>query len=150
MNPALKLSPNHNARKHDIRLIVLHADAAPTEASCLSWVQSSQSKVSYHILIGRDGTIYRCVPDGRRAWHAGKAEWEGEKDVNGISLGLAFSNMNDGTERLTDAQKTAAKQVIAAWRRLYGPLAVTTHAKVSPGRKTDPELVPGFALADYV
>jgi len=26
---------------------------------------------------------------------------------------------------------------------------VTTHARVAPGRKNDPEHVPGFVLADY-
>lgn len=150
MNPVLKMSPNHNVRRHKISLVVLHADAAPTESSCLSWLQSRESKVSYHVLIGRDGVIYRCVPDDRRAWHAGQAVWKGEKDVNSISLGLAFSNLNDGKEPLTDAQKSAAKNIIAAWRKIHGPLDVTTHAVVSPGRKSDPEKVPGFVLADYV
>ena len=150
MRPVVeRLSPNHNTRTHDIRLIVMHADAAPTEASCLSWIRSSVSKVSYHYLVGRDGTVYRCVPDGRRAWHAGKAVWQGEKDVNGISLGLCFSNRNDGKEPLTAAQQVAMRELVDELQAKYGPLDVTTHAKVSPGRKTDPEQVPGFRLEDY-
>lgn len=143
-------SPNHNSRgAHKIRLIVLHADASPNEKGCLSWLQSSESKVSYHVLIGRDGTVYRCVADDRRAWHAGKAVWQGEKDVNGISLGLSFSNRNDGIEALTMKQIKAAQAVIKDWQKNYGPMPVTTHAQVSPGRKNDPEKVPGFSLADY-
>ncbi len=152
MRPVVeRLSPNHNSRgRHDIEVVVLHADAAPTERSCLSWVQSAESKVSYHYLVGRDGTIYRLVPDGRRAWHAGKAVWQGEKDVNGISVGCAFSNRNDGKEPLTAAQVTAMQELVASLQDKYGPLDVTTHAQVSPGRKDDPERVPGFQLTDYL
>lgn len=143
-------SPNHSDRKgHKVELIVLHADAAPTEKSCLSWVQSSESKVSYHALVGRDGRVYTIVPYDRMAWHAGKSEWQGRKGANLFSVGLCFSNKNDGKEPLTAAQKTAMQALIAAVRGKYGTLPVTTHAKVSPGRKTDPEHVPGFALQDY-
>ena len=143
-------SPNHNDRRGQaVKVIVLHADAAPTEKSCLSWVQSSESKVSYHALVGRDGKVYTMVPYDRRAWHAGKAEWNGVKDVNGVSIGLCFSNKNDGKEPLTDAQRKAMRSLIADIRRKYGHLSVTTHAKVSPGRKNDPEQVPGFDLKDY-
>lgn len=143
-------SPNHSDRKgHKVELIVLHADAAPTEKSCLSWVQSSESRVSYHALVGRDGKVYTIVPYDRMAWHVGKSEWNGRKGANLFSIGLSFSNRNDGIEPLTDAQRRAMKVLIADVRRKYGHLPVTTHAQVSPGRKTDPENVPGFALQDY-
>ena len=143
-------SPNHNVRgSKSVKLIVLHADASPNEKGCLSWIQSSESKVSYHVLIGRDGTVYTCVPYDRRAWHAGKSEWHGEKDVNGISIGVSFSNRNDGKEPLTEQQKAAAKRVIAEIRTKYGALPVTTHAQIAPGRKNDPEQVPGFRLEEY-
>ena len=144
-------SPNHNVRgSKSVKLIVLHADASPNEKGCLSWIQSSESKVSYHVLIGRDGAVYTCVPYDRRAWHAGKSEWHGEKDVNGISIGVSFSNRNDGKEPLTEPQKAAAKRVIAEIRAKYGAIPVTTHAKIAPGRKNDPEQVPGFSLTEYV
>lgn len=143
-------SPNHNDRRGQaVQVIVLHADASPHERGCLAWLQSSESKVSYHALVGRDGRVYTVVPYDRRAWHAGKAEWQGHKDVNGVSVGLCFSNRNDGKEPLTAAQQTAMKALIATVRQKYGPIPVTTHARVSPGRKTDPEHVPNFALADY-
>ncbi len=143
-------SPNHNTRgAQTVKVIVLHADASPNEKGCLSWLQSSESKVSYHALVGRDGKVYTVVPYDRRAWHAGKSEWNGHKDVNGVSVGLCFSNKNDGKEPLTDAQKAAMKTLIADVRRKYGHIPVTTHAKVSPGRKNDPDHVPGFVLKDY-
>lgn len=143
-------SPHHNARTSPIRLIVLHADASASEAGTLAWFQDPASKVSYHVLIGRHGGIYRIVPESRRAWHAGKSSWPGIADVNGASLGLSFANRHDGTEALTPLQVASAQSVIGEWRAKYPTIeAVTTHAAVAPGRKTDPLKVVGFNLEDY-
>ena len=147
-----RLSPNHNARGAPIRVIVMHNDASPKEDATLSWVQSPKSKVSYHVLIGRDGTCYRLVPDDRRAWAVGVSMWRGVKDVNSISLNVAFSNRNDHHEPLTDAQCLAAKEVIAAWRSTWPAIEeVTTHAVVARpvGRKHDPEAAPNFRIEDF-
>ncbi len=153
-------SPNHNARSHPIRCIVLHADGSPKESATLDWVSRPESKVAYHVLIARDGTCYRIVPDERRAWGVGYAAWRGVKDVNSVSLSLAFSNRDDGKERLTDAQIAAAKPIIAAWRAKWAIEEVTTHKIVSrfqdgrelhdgQRRKNDPEMAPNFVLSDY-
>lgn len=145
-------SPNHNGRSAPIRCVVLHNDASPQEAATLSWTSSPKSQVSYHVLIGRDGTCYRLVPDERRAWAVGVSMWRGVKDVNSISLSLAFSNRNDGKEPLTLEQRTAAKQVIADWRARWAIEEVTTHKIVARpiGRKHDPEAAPNFSLAEFV
>jgi N-acetyl-anhydromuramyl-L-alanine amidase AmpD len=145
-------SPNQNARSHPVRLIVLHNDASPKESATISWTRTPESKVSYHVLIGRDGTPYRLVPDERRAWAVGVSLWQGVKDVNGISLNLAFSNRNDGKEPLTEAQLAAAKSVIADWRSRWPIEAVTTHKLVARpiGRKHDPEAAPNFRLQDFL
>lgn len=151
----LALSPHHGPRMKDrpIRLIVLHADASPSEAGTLSWFQNPLSKVSYHVLVGRDGTAYRVVPDDRVAWHAGVSKHPAcanPKSVNTESLGLSFANRHDGHEPLTPAQRATAKRVIADWRAAWPTIvAVTTHAAVAPGRKTDPEGIPNFDLADF-
>jgi N-acetylmuramoyl-L-alanine amidase len=143
-------SPHHNARKGPIRLVVLHADASPSEKGTLSWLTDPASKVSYHVLIGRHGGIYRLVPESRRAWHAGVSAWPGIADVNGASLGLSFANRHDGTEALTPLQMASAQSVIAEWRAKYPTIeAVTTHAAVAPGRKSDPLKAVGFRLEDF-
>lgn len=144
-------SPNHNARSHPIRAVVLHCDASPRESATLSWTSTPKSKVSYHVLVGRDGTCYRLVDDKRRAWAVGKSAWRGVKDVNGVSLNLAFSNRNDGNELLTPPQVVSAKRVIAEWKAKWLIEDVTTHAIVARpiGRKNDPEAAPNFVLGDY-
>ena len=138
-----KPSPHHSPRtSRPIRCIVLHADAGSSEHSTLAWLADPSSDVSYHVLIGRRGTAYRCVDDERAAWHAGKAEYQGESKVNSISLGIAFANRNDGEEPYTAEQLDAARVIVADWCRRYGlhPAAITTHAVVArpAGRKTDP------------
>ena len=145
------LTPNHSARKGRIQLIVLHCDASPRESSTIDWLCNPVSKASYHALIHRDGWVTRLVPDERKAWHAGKAEWNGHTDVNDLSLGLSFSNRNDGQERLTDAQLDIAQAVVQYWRSRYDIAAVVTHTMVARpvGRKNDPERAPNFRLEDY-
>lgn len=144
-------SPNNSARSHPIRLCVLHCDASPRESATLSWCANPKSKVSYHVLVGRDGTCYRLVDDTRRAWAVGVSAWRGVTDVNGVSLSLAFSNRNDGKELLTPAQVISAKEVVANWRQKWLIEDVTTHAVVARpiGRKSDPEKAPNFRIEDY-
>lgn len=141
--------PHHNSRGPlKVQVIVLHADASPNESGTISWLMHPTSKVSYHTLIGRAGTIYRCVPPSRRAWACGVSRWEKQAEVNGISLSLSWANKNDGKEPLTVAQLEAAQLVLAEWRAVYGTLPVTTHALIAPGRKTDPN-APNFRLEDF-
>ncbi len=78
------------------------------------------------------------------------SEWNDIKNINGISLGLAFVNPNDGVIPLTPQQIAIAKGVIQYWRQNYPIEAITTHAAVARpvGRKTDPN-APNFRLTDY-
>ncbi len=108
-------SPNHSARPNEARprVIVLHATGPGALRGILDWIKTSGSKVSYHGLIASDGTYYSVVSPERAAWHAGVSEWGGVKNINGISLGLAFVNPNDGVTPLLSrriAMFTAAKE----------------------------------------
>ena len=86
----------------------------------------------------------------RRAWHAGVAEWKGQKDVNAVSLGLSFSNRHDQTEMLTASQIATAKDVIREWKRRIPTLTdVVTHAMIAPERKMDPNHCPNYFHADF-
>lgn len=167
MTEVLRLSPNQDARAHAIRVIVIHADASPNEQGTLGWLENPKSKVSYHVLIGRTGTKYRCVPDERRAWAVGYSAWRGARNINGIALSVAFANRNDGKEPLTPAQIASAREVIAGWKEDWLIEDVTTHRIVSrwkdgkelrlnphtgkmERRKHDPESAPNFRLQDFL
>jgi N-acetylmuramoyl-L-alanine amidase len=148
---ATRLSPNHSSRRGaTIRWIVLHADASPSERATLDWICSPQSAVSYHLLVHRDGTVTRCVPDDRAAWACGKSAWQGVQGLNRHSLSIAFANKHDGKERLTDAQIDTAMQLVAACKARHPTVEdVLTHAMIAPGRKSDPDNTPNFYRHDY-
>ena len=143
-----KSSPNQGARPLGtiVDTIVLHADASPTADASVSWIVSPKSQVSYHVLVDREGTVYTFVPIQRRAWHAGVSSFQGRPNCNDYSIGLAFANKNDGVEPYTDAQYAVGAALCASYMRLHRAITldrITTHAIVSPGRKTDPK---GFDL----
>ena len=48
--------------------------------------------VSAHYIVLEDGRIMQCVPEAKRAWHAGVASWAGEDDINSCSIGIEIVN----------------------------------------------------------
>jgi N-acetylmuramoyl-L-alanine amidase len=136
-----RASPNYNERPNggEISAIVIHADAGSTEEGTLSWVEKEESQVSYHYLVGRDGTVYQCVDDVDRAWHAGISSFAGVEDVNDYSIGVAFANDQRGEEFTPDQMLKGARLVANLCKKHGIPLdRITTHAAISPGRKHDP------------
>ena len=143
-------SPHHSPRgSARIRWVVLHADVSPAETATTAWICNPDSKVSYHGLIHRDGSLTRYVRDERAAWACGKSWWRDVKWLNRWTLNLAFANRHDGKEPLTRAQIDRAQRILDAWRSRYPVEAVLTHAMIAPGRKSDPDRIPNFRLTDY-
>lgn len=151
-------SPNHTARTKPVTAIVLHA--SPGETATLSWIAKSKadldalwhatpeakrpkvkySPVSYHVVIGRDGTVYVAVNPDRRAWHAGTSSFKGRANCNDYSVGVCLINKQDGKEAYPEAQIASAVDVCVHLARHYSvpPAHIPSHAEVSPGRKVDP------------
>lgn len=140
-----KPSPNQNARPAGVFVdcVVLHADASPTVSSSISWLQSPTSKVSYHYLIGRTGSVYQFVPESRRAWHAGVSEFDGRPNCNDYSIGVSFGNLCDGREPYEPTAIEAGVQLVQEIMARHPRITVgriVTHEAVArpPGRKHDP------------
>ncbi|HAO86958.1 MAG TPA: 1,6-anhydro-N-acetylmuramyl-L-alanine amidase AmpD, partial [Gammaproteobacteria bacterium] len=53
-------------------------------------------QVSAHLLIKRDGSIIQFVPFDKRAWHAGKSNFNGQDNCNDFSIGIEL----EGTDNL--------------------------------------------------
>lgn len=137
-------SPHQSSRKgSEIKLIVVHADASPSEGSTINWMRHPDSQVSYHYLVGRDGRLYQLVDDNRKAWHAGVSDWTAEclvgNSVNPTSIGVAFSNDGKG-EEYTDTQYKVGGELLYELMLRYGiPLhRIRGHNEVAPERKSDP------------
>lgn len=150
---AWRPSPNHTPRHATVTAIVLHADAASRIESSLDWVRRAESKVSYHVMIGRNGSTFCVVHPDRTAWHAGESMFAGERLVNRFSVGVCLSNRNDG-EPYPITQLGAAADVCALLCGHYDiPVTrITTHAAIATpaGRKTDPVGLDLAAFRDMV
>jgi N-acetyl-anhydromuramyl-L-alanine amidase AmpD len=144
-------SPNWNARPSGVRIdcIVLHCTADTNTKASVNWCQSPKSKVSYHQIIDRDGTVYSLVDLHKRAWHAGVSSFNGRGDCNDYAIGISFGNNNAG-EVYPEVQLAVGAAVVAGCMKGFPEITldrITTHAAVAPGRKTDP--APPFDLAAF-
>lgn len=103
------------------------------------------------MVIDRDGTIYRVVPDDRVAWHAGKSTLHAQPNVNGFSLGVELVDADDGVnDPYPEAQLNAAAEWCGiACARYRIPLnRIVGHRDIAPGRKVDPGS--DFAWSDFL
>ena len=138
-------SPNLDERKdgRPPNLILLHYTGMQSGEEALARLTTAVSKVSSHYVVFEDGRIVQCVPEDKRAWHAGESSWAGESDVNSQSIGIEIVNpghefgYRDFPLRQTAAVISLCKSIIT--RR--GPISaerILGHSDVAPSRKQDP------------
>lgn len=95
-----------------------------------------QLKVSAHFFIRRDGELMQFVPCTLRAWHAGASQWQGRERCNDFSIGIELEGCDE--EPFEEVQYQVLQRLLVALRAAYPLAAVTGHADIAPGRKTDP------------
>ena len=66
--------------------------ACRTPTAALKQLCRPGTDVSAHYVVLENGHIVQCVPEARRAWHAGQAFWAGETDINSCSIGIEIAN----------------------------------------------------------
>ena len=139
-----RASPNHGPRPGDgtVDMLILHYTGMRSAPEALDRLCSAEAKVSAHYLIDEDGTVWRLVPEERRAWHAGVACWAGRRDINGASIGIELVNPGHefGYRPFPEPQMAALEELgheILA-RHPIPPRLVLGHSDVAPQRKTDP------------
>lgn len=71
MNIVYKPSPNFSKRNLKPELIVVHIMAGSLQGTD-SWFASTESQVSAHYGIGKNGEIHQYVKEEDKAWHAGR------------------------------------------------------------------------------
>ncbi len=135
-------------------MLVLHYTGMRSAEEALDRLCDPEAKVSAHYTIDEAGTVYRHVPENRRAWHAGVSFWAGENNVNGRSIGIELVNPGHefGYTPFPDMQIAA---LIALSHDIFKRHAIPArhvlgHSDVAPDRKTDPgELLPWRRLAEH-
>lgn len=148
-------SPNFDERKGaPPDILLLHYTGMKTGEAALTRLTSAESKVSSHYVVFEEGRIVQCVPEDKRAWHAGKSSWAGETDINSRSIGIEIVNPGhefgyaDFPLRQIAAVISLAKSILKRHPAIV-PERVLAHSDVAPSRKQDPgEKFPWDLLAD--
>lgn len=128
----------HKARKAPCTTLVLHATAGGSATGAIATLR--QRGLSYHFIVPKTGDPIKCAPLSKVAYHAGASWGPDGLFVNRYSIGVSFVNLNDGEDPYTPWQTEVALWIAQQCKVMYpGIKWVTTHAIISPGRKTDPK-----------
>jgi len=148
---------NYNERPTaDINMLVVHNISLPPEQFGGSYIEDffcnqldctlhpyfetiKDLQVSAHLLIKRDGSVVQFVPFNKRAWHAGRSEFEGQVECNDFSIGIEL----EGSDHINydKRQYEVLAQVTELLLETYpamNPERIVGHSDIAPGRKTDP------------
>ena len=135
-------SPNFNDRRAAPDMVVLHYTGMVDGPVALARLRDPRAQVSAHYLVEEDGQVFALVDEDRRAWHAGVSFWQGERDINGCSIGIEIVNPGHefGYRDFPDAQVLAVIEMLDDIRsRWTVPNArILGHSDVAPERKQDP------------
>lgn len=137
-------SPNHDPRPEGaaVEVLVLHYTGMRSGRDALERLCDPAATVSSHYLVEEDGTVFRLVPEERRARHAGVSHWRGQTALNATSIGIEI--VNPGHE--WGYRDFPALQMGAVAELCLGLLArhpiparnVVAHSDIAPDRKQDP------------
>ncbi len=134
-------------------MIVLHYTGMPDVEGAIAQLCTAGTDVSAHYIVLEDGRIVQCVPEAKRAWHAGVSSWAGEEDINSCSIGIEIVNRGhdwgypDFPLRQIAAVIALCRGIML--RRKVPSHRVLAHSDVAPARKKDPgEKFPWHSLAN--
>ncbi|OCG03084.1 hypothetical protein A9G12_09220 [Gilliamella sp. wkB112] len=149
------ISPFYNERPQDqpISLLVIHNISLPPNQYGGPYVEQLftgkldpnadpyfatiyQLQVSSHLFIRRDGEIIQFVPFDKRAWHAGKSQFNGQENCNDFSIGIELEGCD--TEDFTELQYQQLATITLLLQQYYPIVNITGHSDIAPQRKTDP------------
>jgi N-acetyl-anhydromuramyl-L-alanine amidase AmpD len=117
--------------------IILHHTGGSYTGS-VSWCLDPASKVSYHCIIARSGKRTILAQPTQRTWHAGVSSWQGRKNCNDFSIGVAWEGDTYQTPLSEDAILSAVEYLLPILDKFEIPLKnLIRHADIAPGRKTD-------------
>ena len=132
-----KQTPNTSGSLKSIKYIVAHDDIGASMAGTESWILNPASKVSYHVLVGKNGEVTQFVEFNKRAYHCGVSEWKGLTDLNWYTIGVCLQNK--AGEPYTEKQIQTFIEVCKTITKTYPSITeIVKHKEIAPKRKTDP------------
>ena len=138
-------SPNFNKKKrplNSIKVLVIHYTGMQSERESLIRLTNPKFKVSSHLLINQNGTVYRLVKDKHIAWHAGKSCWGKYKNLNKNSIGIELVNKGHRFG-YTSFKRKQLLSLIKICKNLIKKYKIKRkdivgHSDIAPLRKIDP------------
>ena len=137
-------SPNQDDRPADapIDILILHYTGMRTGTEAIARLRDPAARVSSHYVVEEDGTVFRLVPEHRRAFHAGVSHWRGHSGLNARSIGIEIVNPGHehGYRPFPALQMAAVCDLCLeiVGRHPIPPRNVVAHSDVAPDRKEDP------------
>ena len=137
-------SPNHGSRGEPVRIdmLVLHYTGMESAPAALDRLCDPTARVSAHYVVEENGRIWRLVSEARRAFHAGVSCWEGESDLNAVSLGVEIVNPGHewGYRPFPEEQMSAVERLCRGLvsRHSIPAHRIVGHSDIAPERKSDP------------
>lgn len=137
-------SPNHGERTEGKKpdMLLLHYTGMPDEGAALNRLCDATAEVSAHYFVFGNGHALQLVPEARRAWHAGVSCWDGERDINSVSIGIEIANpghpggMPPYPAEQIETVIRLCKDITERWS--IPAVRVLGHSDVAPRRKDDP------------
>ncbi|MEO1787887.1 MAG: N-acetylmuramoyl-L-alanine amidase [Pseudomonadota bacterium] len=158
MRMAFQPSPNFNARRHPVDMLVLHYTGMESAEAAIARLKDPAADVSAHYVVREDGVVVQMVSEADRAWHAGVSAWQGDDDLNSRSIGIEIVNgghdvpLGDGSLPPFPTVQIAAVVSLCGAILVRHPIPMTRivgHSDIAPARKRDPgEHFPWAILAD--
>lgn len=126
-----------NQRKYPVEMLVIHS-MAHTAAEGIA--RLDELKLSSHYVVDFDGTVFQCIDENDRAWHAGVSTWRGLDDLNSRSVGIEVCHRSLGQSRFNRRQIKSlinlCRNIIDRWH--IAPDMIVGHSDIAPRRKPDP------------
>ncbi len=138
------LSPNVGPRKdgHRPNVLIVHYTGLESVERSIQVLADPVCAVSCHYVVDTDGRVTQMVAEAQRAWHAGVSYWQGETDLNSMSIGIEVQNPGHsaGYPDFPDAQMLAIERLAGdiVGRHDIRPERVLAHSDIAPQRKCDP------------
>ena len=107
------------------KLIVIHYTGDNSMEGAVSWLASSKSRVSAHLVIGKDGSVVQLVPFNVVAWHA-RGHYDG-LTVNSNSIGIENVGFGDNWPK---AQVEAIRDICSALAVAYPIVEMIGHVDI--------------------
>lgn len=126
-----------NERKHPIEMLVIHSMAHNAVEGI---ARLDELKLSSHYVVDFDGTVWQCVSEDKRAWHAGISSWRGLDNINSRSIGIELCHRSLGQSAFNKRQIKSlillCREIIDRWH--ISPDMIVGHSDIAPTRKPDP------------